>query len=268
MKFKRNVHSNLYRISNFLSLEAPPSIDRKKSKRGLRARLRLSIAAGILVLPLSLQAGQRNEGQVTSSQSLGSLRVLPDYIYGYAPVAMEGTRAIQTAVSDNTKPGQAPINQFSYQKTLTTPSDRLVVRPNADTLYTTAWLDLANEPIILHVPDSAGRYYLIPMLDAYSNQFASIGSRTTGTGEGNYAIVGPGWQGSVPENVTGVIHAPTNTVWMIGRTLVNDPSDVQNALVVTSQYTLIPLSAYPQFLQTGTYTPPTGVPVTPPGALR
>jgi hypothetical protein len=100
------------------------------------------------------------------------------------------------------------------------------------------------------------------MLDAYSNEFASVGGRTTGTGEGNYAIVGPFWRGPLPENVAGVIHAPTNTVWMIGRTLVNGPSDLQNAVATTKQCLLIPLSAYPQFLQTGTYTPPTNVPVT------
>jgi hypothetical protein len=258
------VFSKVKRIGSPLNPKAPPAFCRKKSHGGRSTRFIFLFAAAIVTLPLCVRAGQENESQTPPVATSSSPAILNDYIYGYAPVAMEATRAIQTAVPDNTKPGQAPINQFSYQKTLTTPDDRLVIRPNADTLYTTAWLDLASEPIILHVPDTAGRYYLIPMLDAYSNEFTSVGSRTTGTGEGNYAIVGPRWQGSVPENVTGVIYAPTNTVWMIGRTLVNGESDLQAAVAVTRQYNLIPLSSYPQFLQTGTYAPPGGVPVTPP----
>src|SRR5262249_13509219 len=98
---------------------------------------------------------------------------------------------------------------------------------------------------------------------AYSNEFASIGSRTTGTGAGNFAIVGPFWCQPLP-NVTGVVRAPTNTVWMIGRTLVRGEADLADAIAVTDQYALVPLDAYPAFLQTGSYTPPTGVPVTPP----
>ncbi|MBV9746270.1 MAG: DUF1254 domain-containing protein [Acidobacteriia bacterium] len=194
---------------------------------------------------------------------------MQDYIYGYAPMTIWATSAIQTAVSNNTSsPGQAPFNQFSYVKQLAGPGAGLIVQPNTDMLYTQAWLNLATEPVILHVPATPGRYYLIPMLDAYSNVFASIGTRTTGTGAGNYAVVGPFWQGPFPDdaNVTAVIKAPTNTVWLLGRTLVNNPSDLAAAVAVTTQYQLIPLSAYPQFLRTGRYTPPGNVPVVPPSS--
>src|SRR5262249_56921580 len=77
--------------------------------------------------------------------------ILQDYIYGYAPVTMEAVRALQTAVPDTTIPGLAPINQFARLNRLITANDRFIPRPNADTLYTTAWLDLSREPIILHV---------------------------------------------------------------------------------------------------------------------
>lgn len=188
------------------------------------------------------------------------------YIYGFTPVLINATRALETAVPDNTTPGRAPINQFAYRDTLATPQDQTIVRPNVDTLYTSAWLSLRNEPMILHVPDTADRYYLIPMLDAYSNEFASIGSRTTGNGAGNYAIVGPDWTGPVPENVSGIVRAPTNTVWLLGRTLVQGQSDVQKASAVARQLLLIPLSEYGKYLHTGTYTPPVGVPVKAPNA--
>jgi hypothetical protein len=259
-----NVFATVKRIGSPLDLKTPPAFGPRASRGGTSTRFLLLFAAAIVTLPISVQARQGDESQTPAAATSSAPSIFKDYIYGYAPVAMAATRAIQTAVPDNSKQGQAPINQFDYQRALSTPSDRLVIRPNADTLYTTAWLDLGSEPIVLHVPDTAGRYYLIPMLDAYSNQFAAVGSRTTGTREGNYAIVGPRWRGSVPESVNGVIHAPTNTVWMIGRTLVNGESDLQDAVAVTSQYNLIPLSSYPQFLRSGRYTPPTGVPVTPP----
>jgi hypothetical protein len=265
--FEMNINWNVFvavkRLGSPLNFKKPPTFGVRTLRGGTSSRF-LVLFAATVTLPLSVQAGQGYENPTPGLASSSAPAIFKDYIYGYAPVAMVATRAIQTAVPDNSKQGQAPINQFDYQRVLTTPSDRLVIRPNADTLYTTAWLNLGSEPIVLHVPDTAGRYYLIPMLDAYSNQFASVGSRTTGTGEGNYAIVGPRWRGSVPESVNGVIHAPTNTVWMIGRTLVNGESDLQDAVAVTSQYKLILLSSYPQFLRNGTYTPPTGVPVTSP----
>jgi hypothetical protein len=191
--------------------------------------------------------------------------ILKPYIYGFAPVVMAAVRALDTATPDATSiPGRAPINQLLRGKTLATPSARLFARPSADTLFTQAWLDLAYEPIILHLPDTAGRYYLVPMLDAYSNVFASIGARTTGTGEGNYAIVGPHWHGRLHEPVSGIVRAPTNTVWLLGRTLVHGQADLANAVAVTEQYQLVPLTAYRHFLMTGSYTPPVNVPVTPP----
>jgi hypothetical protein len=102
------------------------------------------------------------------------------------------------------------------------------------------------------------------MLDAYSNEFFAVGSRTTGNGKGDFAIVGPQWEGQLPQGLSRVIQAPTNTVWLIGRTLVNGADDLPVAVALTNQYQLVPLSAYPQFLETGTYTPPINVPVNPP----
>jgi hypothetical protein len=190
--------------------------------------------------------------------------ILCSYIYGYAPIAIEATRSVATAVSDASTEGFAPVNQLARSTHLPTAADKLIVRPNADVLATQAWLDLSFEPMILHLPDSGGRYYLVPMLDAYSNVFKSLGSRTTGTGAGDYAIVGPNWQGRLPSTLAGVVHAPTNMVWILGRTLVHNQADLANAVAVTSQWQLMPLTAYPQFLLTGSYIPPVNVPITPP----
>lgn len=186
--------------------------------------------------------------------------VLLAYLYGYAPVAIAATERIQTAVPDaNSVPGAAPVNQFAYIKTLATPDDRTVIRPNTDTIYTTAWLDLSSQPMVLRLPAVPDRYYVIPVYDAYTNQFYSFGPRTTGGAAGDYLIAGPNWSGWTPQGITAVLRAPTPTVWMIGRTLVRGPYDLPDAVAITTQYQLIPLDKY------GTsYTPPSNVPLQPP----
>src|SRR5262249_18781064 len=122
------------------------------------------------------------------------------YIFGYPLVLMDVTRNAMTAVP---KAGgrKAPMNQFLHMETFPDPSVTDVVSPNADTLYSTAWLDLTLEPIILSVPDVGKRYYLMEMLDAWTNVFASPGTRTTGNGRGDFAIVGPQWKGKAPADV-------------------------------------------------------------------
>jgi hypothetical protein len=225
----------------------------------------ISLAAVTILLAISACAVPAADAEPTQIPNPEMPSILQDYIYGFAPVTMAAARSLFTAVPDATSsPGRAPINQLARLDALASPASRLIPRPNADTLYSLAWLDLARGPMILHVPDTAGRYYLIPLYDAYSNEFASIGSRTTGDGEGDFAIVGPLWRGALPPDLAGVIHAPTNTVWLIGRTLVRGVADLAAARAVTDRYQLVPLQAFPQFQATGNYTPPTNVPVTAP----
>ena len=162
------------------------------------------------------------------------------YIYGLAPVMMQRTENLFVTTPGM---GHAPVNQMGYVQTLLNANFTDVVTPNADTLYNTAWLELGKEPIVLHVPDTNGRYYVQQMLDAYTNTFNSVGWRTTGTGEGNFAIVGPGWSGSLPTGLQ-MIKSPTNSVWIIGRILVKGESDLPNVLALQKQFTLTPLSQY------------------------
>jgi len=119
------------------------------------------------------------------------------YVYAYPLVLLETTRGAQS------------VNQFTHVPQFPRPDIRQIVRPNADTLYSTAWLDLANEPILIHVPDSGGRFYLLQFMDAWTETFADPGKRTTGTGEVWFAVVGPNWKGTLPEHVTR-LDAPTN----------------------------------------------------------
>jgi len=118
------------------------------------------------------------------------------------------------------------VNHLVHSRELLGPRHRQVVTPNNDTLYTNAWLDLSEGPLWLEVPDTAGRYYVLGLLDAYTNPFDSIGSRTTGTGKGRFLLHGPRWQGSVPAGAT-AIACPTDPVWVIGRFLVDGEADAR-----------------------------------------
>jgi hypothetical protein len=117
------------------------------------------------------------------------------------------------------------------------------VRYNFDTLYSFAWLDLSREPVVLSVSDTGGRYYLLPMLDMWTDVFSVVGSRTTGTAAGDFVIVGPGWNGTLPFGLT-KISAPTPTIWILGRTQTNGPADYDNVHKVQDNYKLTPLSQW------------------------
>ncbi|NGN43499.1 DUF1254 domain-containing protein [Mesorhizobium sp. CGMCC 1.15528] len=176
--------------------------------------------------------------------------------YAYPIVLMDATMRQTTAVPDATSVhGRAPINQFAYFRTYPAADAKDVVRFNFDTLYSFAWLDLSKGPIVLSVPDTGGRFYLIPTLDMWTDVFSSLGSRTTGTGAGNFAYVAPSWQGDLPEGVQR-IEAPTSTIWMMGRVQTNGPSDYENVHKVQDGLKLTPLDQWGK-----SYAPPATSPV-------
>ncbi len=180
------------------------------------------------------------------------------YVYGYPLVFMDVLKEHQTAVpAPDTPRGLAPANQMVrvYQ----VPIDQFQSRapwPITDASYIGAWLDLTEEPVVLSVPASDGRYYVIMLEDPWTNDLSSVGSRTTGDGPGNFAVVGPGWDGTLPLNVT-KIQSSTRYVMLAGRAQLNGPADFSAAAAFLDNVTLTPLSAW------GTnYTPPANVPVT------
>ena len=139
------------------------------------------------------------------------------YVYGYPLVIMDLTRAraIQTV---------GPENQLQRIRQFPDAQFKNVVRPNVDTLYTTAFIDMAQGPWVFEMAPNNLRYELMPFMDAWTHVFASPGTRTTGTGGGSFLLVGPGWQGPAPEGMQ-LLRAPTRMVWLIGRTQTNGVSD-------------------------------------------
>jgi hypothetical protein len=173
------------------------------------------------------------------------------YVYAYPLVLMEVTRRVMTNYAEPNERG-APMNQLYHMRSIPEPSFTDVVRPNADTLYSSMWFDVGKEPLIVSVPDSGARYYLLPLLDMWTDVFASPGKRTTGTRAQTFAIVGPGWQGKLPDGVA-EIRSPTAAGWLVGRTQVNGKVDYPAVRNFQDGMSVAPLSHY------GTpYAPPKG----------
>ena len=176
------------------------------------------------------------------------------YLYAYPIVSMDVTARQATNVPDAESVNlRAPFNQFASARAYPRADEKDVVRFNFDTLYSFAWLDLAKEPIILTVPDTGNRYYLLPMLDMWTDVFAVVGTRTTGNRAGNYALVAPGWTGNLPDGITRIT-APTSVIWILGRTKTDGPADYAEVHRVQDGYRLTPLSHWGK-----EYQPPKGV---------
>lgn len=174
------------------------------------------------------------------------------FIYGYPLVLMEVTRR-DTSNVKTPQSFKAPVNQFAHLREFPNADFSAVVRPNLDTLYSSAWLDLTVEPIVLSVPEM-DRFYMMPLLSGWTDVFANPGTRTSGNKAQHFAIVGPFWKGELPKEVER-INAPTNLVWIVGRTQTDGVQDYDNVRVMQNKYKLMPLSA---FGKPGNYIPPEG----------
>jgi hypothetical protein len=234
---------------------------------GIRTRRTWAIvAAGLLALSA---CGKQEEAKVEKTAERAAAEVaakaeaaareleareiaIDAYIYAYPLVTMEITRRVMTNV-EKPEGSKAPMGQFVRLRSYPAVDDHSVTAPNADTLYTLAWLDVSKEPWIVSIPDMKDRYFLFPMLDGWTNVFQDPGKRTTGTKAQKYAITGPGWSGTLPEGVT-EYKSPTGMVWVLGRIYcTGTPADYKAVHALQDQVSAVPLSAYGK-----PYTPPPG----------
>ena len=212
------------------------------------------IAVALLVAPGTAAAGPTVSGPADGAATLRALAAeaagragpgvdrsrfqagIEAYVWGYPLVVMSRTRAQVLCLTR--------VNALLNVPTLLGAGSRLVVTPNADTLYSTAWLDLRTGPVVLRVPAVRDRYYVLQFLDMYTNTIADVGTRTNGGRAGAYAIVGPGWHGRLPAG-THRIASSTPDAWVIGRTLATSPGDVAAAAADQRRYLLEPLPGAP-----------------------
>src|ERR1700751_5271622 len=175
------------------------------------------------------------------------------YVYFYSLMSMDITRQQSTNVEPGKGDFKGPMNTFVNVPEYPPADFKGVVRPNFDTLYSISWFDLTKEPVIVSVPDTGGRYYLLPMLDMWTDVFASPGWRTTGTGAGDFIIVPPGWRPDLRDRLiekfnlpkeTQRIDAPTPYVWIIDRTKTDGPQDYEAVHKIQAGYKITPLSQW------------------------
>jgi hypothetical protein len=165
------------------------------------------------------------------------------YIYGYPLLVMDSLRRVTTnvAVPQGTL---APLGQFGHHRSFPGSSDRTIAGASVDTLYSLAWLDLSRGPYVLHVPDADNRFYMMPILDGWTEVIGNPGTRTTGGKAGDYAITGPQWTGAVPAEVE-QLTSGTNMVLLVGRTYSSGTAqDYEAVHALQDQYTLVPLSMF------------------------
>lgn len=211
----------------------------------------MSKSLAIAVAALSICSISGASAQVTEAEAhaIG----VEAYTYFYPLLSMEITRKQFTNVEPGKEFGKGPMNMFVSVPEYPPGDFKGVVRSNFDTLYSSAWLDLRKEPLVISAPDTKGRYYLLPMLDMWTDVFASPGWRTTGTGAGTFLVAPQGWRPDLRDRFaeefklppsTQRIEAPTPFVWIIGRTKTDGPADYGAVHAIQAGYTVTPLSEW------------------------
>lgn len=208
-------------------------------------RRRLFVYVACLLFGAACLGRSAAAAEALTAQEAHSIGV-DAYVYFYPLVIMDVTRKQATNIEAGKVFGRGPANLFTNVPEFPPADFRDVVRPNFDTLYSIAWLDMTSEPMVVSAPDTDGRFYLLPMLDMWTDVFASPGWRTTGTQKADFLVVPPGWKSegtSLPEGLQR-LDAPTPFVWVIGRTKTDGPDDYDAVHKIQAGYKVTPLSQW------------------------
>ena len=191
-------------------------------------------------------AEKKEVAQGVAAPSIDETKAIAEeaFIYGL-PLVMNYAVMNEFAVDTKSSQFKAPFNQINNEHRVATYQDTAVVTPNSDTPYSTLWLDLRAEPMVISVPAvESKRYYSVQLVDGNTYNFGYIGSRATGTEQGDYLVVGPGWNGQTPAGIKKVFSSTTPFALTIFRTQLFNPADMPNVEKVQAGYKAQPLSAF------------------------
>lgn len=209
----------------------------------LNLHIAAMVAAGaLLVMPPAIAQTAPSAAQIEKVAYLTGMDI---YTFGFPLVHMELLRYEQ---SNNYRNKVTPYHSLGdwYHNTIVLDHDwKEGGTPNIDTFYSSAWVDLSKEPVILSHPDMGERYFAFQLTDYFSDTFDYVGQRATGSKAGAYALIGPDWEGELPAGVTALKPAITNNIFILGRTLYDkDKADQETAYGLMKQYRLTPLSQW------------------------
>ena len=241
-----------------MEVRSPSDTDTTSSTLGMTTKLakRAGKALGLGALCLAVVTATPFATGADEAPSPGVVEAVgiavDAYIYGYPLVTFDMMRKQQTNVA-TPDAEHAPMDQMIKMRSYPGIDNHCCAAPNADTLYTEVWLDVSKEPWVLGIPNMGSRYYIVPMLDGWSEVIKVADTYTTGGKAQAYAVTGPGWSGTVPRGVTQV-KSPTGMVWVLGRIYsTGTPEDYKAVHALQDKFTVVPLSAYGK-----PYTPPPG----------
>lgn len=223
---------------------------RTKAKPGL-------VITVLLLIVAALAAGLFIGGGRHVKEGIAYVVGMNEYVYGYPLVMMDVTREVVTATSASGE-YSAPLNQFGRIRTYVSPDFKNVVRISVNSLWSHAFLDLDAEPMVVSLPDMGGRYIVMQALNMWTDDFASVGTRTNGGKAGNYLIAGPKWNGTAPNGIDQVFRSSTRYAWVLVQMAAASPADFPAIHLKQDQLKVTPLSFWGK-----PYTPPSNVPVDP-----
>jgi hypothetical protein len=202
-------------------------------------RLLLALIAGVFLYAHLIASVEAEDLSPSEAQKIAS----EAYLYAYP--MLYNYKTLFRQVMDPSFPGYVGgFNRFRHYRRGFTPADTDIVTSNNDTPYSWAWLDLRAEPMVVSVPASLDRYYVLQWFDLYAHNFAYIRSRVTGSEAGDYLLAGPTWQGATPSGVKNVLRSETEIVGTLTRTAWTGPDDIEGLVAMQRQYRIRPLSEY------------------------
>jgi hypothetical protein len=204
-----------------------------------------TIAVAALAVLLSAGARPSAQAQIIGVP-LEEARVIAKEAYLYAFPMVEAYKTLYAQAVDKGGPNyKAPFNQIGNTAQVFTPKDTAIITPNSDTPYSMMWMDLRAEPLVLTLPEiDAKRFYHVQLIDLYTQNFAYLGKRATGSKGGNFLVAGPGWKGETPPGIQKMVRSETEIAYALYRTQLFGAADIENVKKIQAQYKVQPLSAF------------------------